>query len=310
MRIGLLPGARRDAMTLEDTVRQVIQAENDGFDSVWFPQMSGFGFDALTIISMAGVQTERIELGTAVIPTFPTHPLAMAKQALTAQVACCGRLTLGLGLSHKPSIEGTMGLSYQHPLRHMREYLTVVRSLVDDGSVDFDGQVFQVKSDINVPGSSPFPIVTAALAPRMLRLAGEMADGTVTWMAGVKAIGSHVSPRIREAAEAAGRPRPRVIASLPLAVTDDPSEARERAARTYNRYGQLANYRRLLDIEGVEGSSEVTVIGNESQVEQQLRDFASAGATDFVASILPVTRDREASAARTMEFLRSMVGRI
>ena len=132
----------------------------------------------------------------------------------------------------------------------------------------------------------------------------------MTWMAGVKAIGSHVVPRIREAAEAAGRPRPRVIASLPLAVTDDPSEARERAARTYNRYGQLANYRRLLDIEGVEGPSEVTVIGNESQVEQQLRDFASAGATDFVASILPVTRDREASAVRTMEFLRSMVGRI
>lgn len=310
MRIGLLPGARRDAMNLADTVRKVVQAENDGFDSVWFPQMSGFGFDALTIISMAGVQTERIELGTAVIPTFPTHPLAMAKQALTAQVACGGRLTLGLGLSHKPSIEGTMGLSYLHPLRHMREYLTVVRSLVDDGSVDFDGQVFQVKSDINVPGSSPFPIVTAALAPRMLRLAGEMADGTVTWMAGVKAIESHVVPRIREAAEAAGRPRPRVIASLPLAVTDDPSEARERAARTYNRYGQLANYRRLLDIEGVEGPSEVTVIGNESQVEQQLRDFASAGATDFVASILPVTGDREASAARTMEFLRSMVGRI
>ena len=104
MRIGLLPGARRDAMNLADTVRQVVQAENDGFDSVWFPQMSGFGFDALTIISMAGAQTERIELGTAVIPTFPTHPLAMAKHALTAQVACGGRLTLGLGLSHKPSV--------------------------------------------------------------------------------------------------------------------------------------------------------------------------------------------------------------
>ena len=310
MRIGLLPGARRDAMTLQDTVRQVVEAESDGFDSVWFPQMSGFGYDALTIISLAGIQTERIELGTAVIPTFPTHPLAMTKHALTAQTATQGRLTLGLGLSHKPSIEDTLGLSYQHPLRHMREYLTVVRSLVEDGSADFDGQAFQVKAELNVPGSSSFPIVIAALAPRMLRLAGEMADGTVTWMGGVKAIGSHVSPRIREAAEAAGRPSPRVIASLPLAVTDDTSEARERAARTYNRYGQLTNYRRLLDIEGVEGPSEVAVIGNEAQVEQQLRDFASAGATDFVASILPVSSDRSASAVRTMEFLKGMVGRV
>ncbi len=225
MRIGLLPGARRDAMTLDDTVGQVVQAENDGFDSVWFPQMSGFGYDALTIISLAGTQTNKIELGTAVIPTFPTHPLAMAKHALTAQAASRGRLTLGLGLSHKPSIEGTMGLSYQHPLRHMREYLTVVRSLVQDGSVNFDGEAFHVNAQLNVPGSSSFPIVTAALAPRMLRLAGEVADGTVTWMAGVKAIATHVSPRIREAAEAAGRPSPRVIVSLPLAVTDDISEA-------------------------------------------------------------------------------------
>ena len=194
MRIGLLPGARRDAMTLQDTVRQVVEAESDGFDSVWFPQMSGFGYDALPIISLAGIQTERIELGTAVIPTFPTHPLAMTKHALTAQAATQGRLTLGLGLSHKPSIEDTLGLSYQHPLRHMREYLTVVRSLMEDGSTDFDGQAFQVKAELNVPGSSSFPIVIAALAPRMLRLAGEMADGTVTWMGGVKAIGSHVSP--------------------------------------------------------------------------------------------------------------------
>ena len=115
MRIGLLPGARRDAMTLQDTVRQVVEAESDGFDSVWFPQMSGFGYDALTIISLAGIRTERIELGTAVIPTFPTHPLAMTKHALTAQAATQGRLTLGLGLSHKPSIEDTLGLSYQHP---------------------------------------------------------------------------------------------------------------------------------------------------------------------------------------------------
>jgi alkanesulfonate monooxygenase SsuD/methylene tetrahydromethanopterin reductase-like flavin-dependent oxidoreductase (luciferase family) len=154
------------------------------------------------------------------------------------------------------------------------------------------------------------PIVIAALAPRMLRLAGEMADGTVTWMAGVKTVGAQISPRINAAAQAAGRPRPRVIVALPVAVTDDSTQARERAARTYERYGQLTNYRRLLDIEEVEGPSEVVVVGNEAQVERQLRDFASAGATDFVAAILPVGQDRGASFSRSWELLRSLVGKI
>ncbi|MCH8351130.1 MAG: TIGR03564 family F420-dependent LLM class oxidoreductase [Chloroflexi bacterium] len=310
MRIGLIPGARRDTMELNATIQQVVKAEKDGFDHVWFPQISSFGFDALTIVSMAGALTSRIELGTAVIPTFPTHPLVLAKHALTAQAACSGRLALGLGLSHRPSIEDTMGLSYRAPVRHMREYLSVVRSLTSQGSADFSGEDFNVKAELNVPGSSPMPLVIAALAPRMLRLAGEMADGTVTWMAGVKTVGTHISPRINAAAQAAGRPQPRVIVCLPVAVTDDSSLARERAARTYERYGQLTNYRRLLDIEGVEGPSEVTVVGNEAQVEQQLRDFASAGATDFVASILPVDQDREASFSRSWELLRRLVGKV
>ena len=310
MRIGLIPGARRDTMELNATIQQVVMAEKDGFDHVWFPQIFSFGFDALTIVSLAGALTSRIELGTAVIPTFPTHPLALAKHALTAQAACSGRLALGLGLSHRPSIEDTMGLSYRSPVRHMREYLTVVRSLTSQGSADFSGENFNVKAELSVPGSSPMPIVLAALAPRMLRLAGEMADGTVTWMAGVKTVGTHISPRINAAAQAAGRPQPRVIVCLPVAVTDDSSLARERAARTYERYGQLTNYRRLLDIEEVEGPSEVTVVGNEAQVEQQLRDFASAGATDFVASILPVDQDREASFSRSWELLRSLVGKV
>ena len=161
MHIGLIPGARRDTVELSATLKQVINAEADGFDNIWFPQISSFGYDALTIISLAGVQTSRIELGTAVIPTFPIDPLVLAKQALTAQVACGGRLALGLGLSHRPSIEDTMGLSYQNPARHMREYLTVVRSLIDEGRADFDGRAFNVRAELTVPESSPCPIIVA-----------------------------------------------------------------------------------------------------------------------------------------------------
>ena len=205
MRIGVMIGARRETISLDESVNQVINAERDGLDSVWFPQLPTFGYDALTLIALAGAKTERIEMGTAVMPTYPTHPLIMAKQALTTQVACGGRLTLGLGLSHKPMIEDAMGLSYDSPANHMREYLSIVRSLCDDGRVDFIGQGYQVKADLGVIGSTHLPIVIAALAPRMLRIAGEIGDGTATWMAGVKTIGEHVVPRILAAAESAGR---------------------------------------------------------------------------------------------------------
>ena len=310
MRIGLFPGARRETAVLRVTLEQVIKAEADGFDSIWFPQLPNLGYDVLSIIALAGVQTSRIELGTAVIPTFPIHPLALAKQALTTQVACGGRLTLGLGLSHRPAIEDMMGLSYHSPARHMREYVTVVRSLIDEGRAEFEGRAFNMKAELTVPESSPCPIIIAALAPRMLRLAGEMADGTVTWMAGVKTIDSHIAPRIQAAAQAAGRPQPRVVVGLPVAVTDDPSGARESAAHTYERYGQLTNYRRMLDIEEVEGPSEVAVVGNEAQVEEQLRGFASAGATDFIASVLPVGETHNESASRTRQLLQSLVGKL
>jgi alkanesulfonate monooxygenase SsuD/methylene tetrahydromethanopterin reductase-like flavin-dependent oxidoreductase (luciferase family) len=144
----------------------------------------------------------------------------------------------------------------------------------------------------------------------MLALAGEVADGTVTWMAGLKAIDTHVTPRIRAAAEAAGRPPPRVCVALPVAVTDDVSAARERAARTFERYGQLTNYRRILDVEGVEGPSEVAVIGDEASVERQVRAFADAGATDFIGSIMPVGDDAARSAERTRSLLKELVGKV
>ena len=217
---------------------------------------------------------------------------------------------MGLGLSHQPVIEDVMGLSYNRPARHMREYLTVTKSLINDGQVDFEGQFYRIKAELTVKDAPSLPIVIAALAPRMLRLAGELADGTATWMAGVKTIGDHVVPRMQAAAQSAGRTEPRVIVGLPIAVTDNPNGARDSAAKVFERYGQLTNYRRLLDIEGVEGPSEVAVIGNEAQVEQQLRGFASAGATEFMASILPVDQDAEESAARTGSLLGSLVGKL
>lgn len=310
MRIGLITGARGAAVGLPSLIQEAVQAEEDGFDSFWLPQISsGPGFDALTVLSLAAAKTSKIEVGTAVIPIFTIHPITLAKHALTAQIVSEGRLTLGVGLSHRPAIEDAMGLSYESPAQNMSEYLNVLRPLLEEGQVDFQGQFFNVKTEFQVPGAINVPVVIAALAPMMLRIAGEQADGTFTWMAGHKTVESHVAPRINRAAESANKPTPRICVGMPLAVTDDHQEARDQAAITYERYGQLPNYRRMLDIEGVEGPSEVALIGNEDEVSEQLKVYAAAGATDFLASVFPVGNDEEASLGRSNDLLKSLVGK-
>ena len=307
MRIGLMIGARGESLELPTLIQGVVRAEQDGFDSVWLPQVSaGPGFDALTVLSLAASNTSKIALGSAVVPIYSIHPLALAKHAQTAQIASTGRFTLGIGLSHRPVVEDVMGLSYASPAQNMSEYLDVLRPLLDESKVDHKGRFYNVRAQIQVPGSLKVPVIVAALAPRMLRVAGEQADGTFTWMAGPKTIESHVAPRIGRAAESANRPSPRICVGMPLAGTDNPQEGREQAARTYERYGQLVNYRRMLDIEGVEGPSEVAIIGNEDQVAEQLKAYADAGATDFLASVFPVGSDEDASLSRSNDLLKSL----
>ncbi|MCH8206205.1 MAG: LLM class F420-dependent oxidoreductase [Chloroflexi bacterium] len=308
MRIGIFIGSLGAADDLEGQIQQVVDAERDGFDSLWSAQI--LGVDALTLFALAGQRTQRIEMGTGVVPTYPRHPLALAQQALTTQAATDGRLTLGIGLSHRPMVEERLGMSFERPALHMREYLSVLRTLVHESSVEFHGEVFNVNAAIQVPSSSPFPILIAALGPRMLHIAGEMAEGTVTWMVGPKTLETHIAPRINAAAEKAGRPKPRVCVGLQIAVTDDRQAAHREAANLFGRYGYLPSYRRMLDIEGVEGPADVAILGNESQVEDQLRALAQAGATDFMAAIFPTDDDGEASVVRTRSLLKGLTGKI
>jgi 5,10-methylenetetrahydromethanopterin reductase len=178
MRIGLLSGARGAVVDLPSLIQEVVQAEKDGFDSFWIPQVSaGPGFDALTALSLAASRTSRIAVGTAVVPIFTIHPYTLAKHALTSQIAAKGRLTLGVGLSHRPPVEDAMGLSYDSPAARMAEYLNVLRPLLDDGQVDFQGQFYNVKAQATVPGALHVPVIVAALAPMMLRIAGELQMG-------------------------------------------------------------------------------------------------------------------------------------
>ena len=308
MRIGLFIGTMGAADTVQGQVRQVAEAEMDGFEGLWTAQVAGV--DALTMLALSGDKTQSIELGTAVVPTYPRHPMALAQQALTAQAATGGRLLLGIGLSHRPVVEGRWGLSFQAPAQHMDEYLTILNSLMNIGSVDFHGRHFSVSGEIQRMTDTPPTVCVAALAPRMLRMAGERASGTITWMVGPKTLEEHIVPRITSAAEGAGRPAPRVCVGLPICVTDDRQAGFESAAGFFRRYGDLPSYRRMLDIEGVESPAEVAIVGSESEVEAQLKTLSDAGATDYLASIFPTGDDAEASVSRTRELLKSLVGKV
>lgn len=294
--------------SIDGHVQAAVDAENDGLDTCWFGQV--FGAEVLTVIALAGQKTNRIQFGTSVVPTYIHHPTIMAQQALTVQAATGGRFSLGLGLSHAPVVQAMWGLSYERPAVYMREYLSVVQPLLTDGAVSFSGEVFRVNAQAQVPVPEPPPVLIAALGPLMLKMAGERTDGTILWMTGPKTIESHVVPRISKAAAAAGRPPPRVVAALPIAVTDDAGTARQRAANLFAMYGALPNYQRVLNIEGAGGPQDVAIVGNEAQVEQQIRDLAAAGATDFAAAAFPTGDDAKESLARTRALVKSLVGKV
>lgn len=301
MKIGLSAGGSLDRM-----IGQVQEAEADGFDSVWFA--GGVSADPLTVIALAGRATERIELGTSIIPTYPRHPLAMAQQAAGVQQAIggVGRFTLGIGVSHRPAVEDLLGIPYDRPGKNIREYLSVLRPLLHEGRVAYEGEFYNVKGQM---APQPLPVLVAALAPVMLRATGALAEGTITWMANARAIETHVSPILRAAAADAGRDEPRIVVGLPVAVCDDEDEGRAEAAKQFAGYGQLPNYRRILDHGGAEGPGDAAVVGDEASVTAQLQGLLDAGGTDVWAAIFPVGGDRRASRDRTRTLLQDLVRR-
>lgn len=300
MRIGIYRG---DAAS--GPIDKIIGAARDvrdaGFASFWLPQVAGM--DAMTVFAVVGREVPDVELGTAVVPTYPRHPIVMAQQALTTQAITGGRFTLGLGLSHQQIIEQSYGYSFEKPVRHMREYLEALLPLLREGSVAFAGETITARMGLDVRDSSPVRVVLAALGPQMLALAGGMADGTVTWMAGPATLADHVVPTIRAAAESAGRPEPMVGAGFPVCVTDDVSAARANAARTFAIYGTLPSYRAMLDREGAEGPADVAIVGDEASVREQVEALAAVGVTDLVASVFGAKEERD----RTVAFLSTLV---
>ena len=301
MRIGAMIGGRED---LEGLLARTQELEAAGFDSVWMPNV--FGLDAMGAFTVIGRETERIELGTAVVPTYPRHPVTMAQQALTVQAASRGRFTLGIGLSHKFVIEDMWGMSFERPARHMRDYLEALLPLLQGAETSVENESYRVHATYSVPGADPVPVLIAAMGERMLGLAGALADGTSLWMTGPDTIESYIAPTLREASERAGRDMPRIVAAFPIAVTDDPDAARTVVGKMLRGYSPIPSYRAMLDREGAAGPEDVAILGDERALDEALDRLEAMGVSDFSGSIMPVDPEAE---GRTTAYLISRLGR-
>jgi 5,10-methylenetetrahydromethanopterin reductase len=313
MRIGAMIGPERGRYATKiDRLRADARwAEEAGLASVWIPQIPD-ELDALTAATLVGAETHRIEVGTAVVPVQPRHPIALAQQALSVQSVCGGRLTLGLGVSHHWIVDEMLGLSYDRPATTMRCHLDVLdAALAGPGPVDVENELFRVHNPLDVTDVGPTPVLLAALGPAMLRLAGERTDGTILWLADERAIATHVAPRITRAAESAGRPAPRIVAGVPVCLCRDGEvdAAVERANRILSEAEVSPNYQRLLDQGDARNVGDILAAGGEAAIEKRLRAFADAGATDVSVRIVPVGSGRDellASLRRTRDLLASL----
>jgi F420-dependent oxidoreductase-like protein len=280
-------------------VDHAADAEAAGFTSYWLAQLATP--DALTVIAMMGARTSAIEIGTAVIPTWSRHPLMLAAQALTTQEAIGNRLALGIGLAHKSSVESTLKIPFAAPAKHMEEYLSVLLPVMSERSVNFTGDIWsaEVEAIGGVPDAKAPTVLLAAMGPRMLHLAGARADGSILWLSGPRTVAEKIKPALETAATAAGRPSPRIVASVPVCVTSQPDEVRNLIAGLLAGYNDLPSYRGVMDAEGAAGPADVSVIGNEAEVRAGIRSFAEAGATDF-AAVEFVTNADETTATRAL----------
>jgi F420-dependent oxidoreductase-like protein len=304
MRIGL-PGL---GQTADQVLRQAQRAEADGFTSLWYT--STVAGDPLVAMTLAGRATSSIELGTAVLQTYACHPVLQASRMVAAAhaVGTPGRLTLGVGPSHEPFVTGMLGLNYETPGRHVEEYVQIVAALLRGEPVRFEGAEFRVQTaSLPLAAEAQVSLLVSALAPRLLRVAGTYADGTVLWMATSTAIERHIVPRIRKAAAQAGGTDPRIVAGLPVAVHDNVAEARDVAATLFAAYARLPNYQRILAHGDVDAPAEAAIVGDEESVARQLGELLEAGATDVWAAPFPVGDDKSASRNRTRALLRELV---
>lgn len=290
---------------IDSTVNALAKARDEGFRRMWMAQMP-FDGDLLTVLAVALREVDGIEVGSAVLPIQNQHPMQMAQRALTLNTIAGGRFVLGLGLTHQAVTEGMWGIPYDKPVRRMREYLDALQPLLAGEPVNAVGETVTARGALQVPGAPVPEVYLAALGPQMLKLCGRRTAGTLTWMCGPKTLGEHVVPTLRAAAEEAGRPASavRVVAGLPISVTDDAAGARAQAAEQFELYGTLPSYRAMLDREGYANPEDAAIIGSAEEVSDRLDELAALGVDEFSAAIFdssPEVRERTRALLRAKD---------
>ncbi|MEV4320061.1 TIGR03564 family F420-dependent LLM class oxidoreductase [Actinocrispum sp. NPDC049592] len=293
MRIGLFIDDR--GTTLDEYLAAARSAVDAGIQELWLGDR--LAWDPLTLLAITGREIPGIRLGTAVLRTYPRHPIALADQALSVQAATGNRLVLGVGPSHEAIISGQYGYSFDKPARHVREYLEALIPLLRGENVAYQGSTLSATGQVAVPGASAPPVLISALGPRMLRIAGELTDGTITTWAGPKTLSSLIVPTIT----ASGR-SPEVIANLCVAVTPDPDSAREWLNSMYGAAMSLPSYRAIFDREGVTSVGDTAIVGPESVVVAEIQRLFDAGATGLLAVAIGSAEEQE----RTVSLLGSL----
>lgn len=304
MRIGINFSNTTMIDSLEPVIESARQCDADGFAHWWLPQ-SGY-LDALTVFSAVAPTAPRIEMGTAVIPTWLYPPHTLAAKALTTAALIGDRLTLGVGLSHQAVVEKRLRMTWAKPVRHAIDYLTVLQQMLTDGKVDHDGEIHGANGRYTMFTENRPSVLLGALGPQMLGVAGRQAAGTITWLTGPRTIRDHVAPTLRAAAAEAGNPEPRIVVSLIVTVTDDEQGVRERHGTNLAGYGSLPSYRAMLDREGVADPGQICLVGDEDAVREQLAVVAAAGATDFAAVEVGTNPEEK---ARTRALLKDAASR-
>ncbi|OLF10696.1 LLM class F420-dependent oxidoreductase [Actinophytocola xinjiangensis] len=292
MRIGVvIPAGAGNAV--DSAVAFGHEAAKAGIGSAWFPQR--FDVDSVAVAGLVGRAVPGLAVGSSVVPVYGRHPIPLAGLAQTTQAATGGRYTLGLGLGASAFVEPVFGERHDRPVRRLREFLIALRSLVDTGTVDFAGETLVARTPMpaSVAGGSPLPVVVAAMGPQALRVTGELADGTVPFLAGPRAIGEHIAPAIIRAAERAGRPAPRIVAAVPGLVTADVAAAREVAARQTAFYDGVRSYQRSIALSGAEKAADLVVLGDEQVLADEIRRYLDAGATEVVLTQTDLTTDED-----------------
>ena len=283
MKIGINGSGMVQKASVAKILEHASAAEGQGFKHYWLAEHPTGGLDALTTLALVGQQLKTMELGTAVVPTFPRHPMTLASQALTVADVIGDRLTLGIGLSHKPMM-AQLGIDFEKPIRHLREYLSILLPLLRTGEVDFSGELLSCSGAFFQSPKNTVQVLVAALGPQALAITGKLADGTSLAWVGPKTIRDHIVPNLNEAAASNAMPQPRVVATLPVCVTDNPDVVRDSIDKGLSLYGRLPSYRSMFEREGVNSPSEVAIVGSRAEVEDKIEGLAASGVTDFAPS--------------------------